>query len=43
MELGFWGIILAIILFVIGLKIAKWIMWGLAIILIVVGTWMWIF
>jgi len=43
MELKFWGIIIAIILFLIGLKVAKWILWGLAIILILAAGYIWIF
>ena len=43
MEWGIWGIILAVILFVVGLKIAKWIMWGLSILLILVAGYLLIF
>jgi len=43
MEWSIWAIILAVILFIVGLKIAKWVLWSLAIIIAVVAGWIWIF
>ena len=43
MEWGILGIILAIILFVIGLKVAKWIFWGISIVLLFIAGYLWFF
>ena len=43
MELEIWGIILAVILFVVGIKIAKWIFWGISIFIILIAAGIWAF
>ena len=38
MELGYIGIGAAVVLFLVGLKVMKWLMWGLAIVALGVGV-----
>jgi len=37
MEFGYIGIIVAVLLFFIGMKFMKWLMWGLAILAVIVA------
>ena len=43
MELGYIGIGVAVILFLIGMKVMKWLMWGLAIVAAIVAGYFWFF
>jgi len=43
MEFGYIGIAIAVVLFLIGMKFMKWLMWGLAIAVVIVAGYFWLF
>ena len=43
MNIGIWGILLAIGLFIVGMKIMKWVFWALAILAILTAVYFLVF